>query len=79
MNKQLINLVLKSGNKELAVWGALWGQKENNNDVYLDNAFSEVSHAMNRHQFDGYLSSLKQKGSYTSIDGDFGTVSRYQD
>ena len=66
--KQLVNL-------KDAVYKALDNNDEGGGQVYLDNAFSEVAHLMNRHQFAGYLSALNLEGKYQPQgDKEFGLV-----
>lgn len=80
MNK-LVKMAARSGNMVLAVWQSLWSNRENNNDVYLDNArftLKESGVHLNEHQFSGYLSVLEKSGSYRRLDGFFGEVSRYK-
>lgn len=79
MNK-LVKLAAKSGNLSLAVWQALWENRENNKDVYLDNAratLRECGVELNDRQFAGYLSALEKVGAYKRMDGFFGEVGRY--
>lgn len=66
--QQLVNL------KDEA-YKALVNNDEGGGQVYLDNAFSEVAHLMNRHQFAGYLSALNLGGKYQPQgDKEFGLV-----
>lgn len=78
MSKAKINLIarnIKAGNLELAVQIALYNNIEGGNQVYLDNAYGDVKHAMTRSQFAGYLSALAAKGIYqTQGDQHFGTI-----
>lgn len=79
MNRQaasnLVKVALTHGQNKLAVHHALRANVEGANSVYLDNAYDEVSHAMSRNQFDGYLGALKADGIYERLDGrDFGAL-----
>ena len=78
MSKVKANLIernLKAGNLKLAVQIALYNNIESGNQVYLDNAYGDVKHAMTRNQFAGYLSALATKGIYkTQGDQYFGTI-----
>lgn len=79
MNK-LIKWAARSGNMTLAVWNALRANVENNKEVYLDNARKSLRDSgveMTEHQFAGHLAALEKVGSYSRIDGFFGTVGRY--
>ena len=71
-----VKMAISAGNKEMAVYLTIKASQENG-DRYLDNAYSELSRTMTRHQFDGYLSSLAARGAYKRIDGNFGEVGRY--
>lgn len=71
----LIKVNVKLGNLKLAVHIALLNNLEGGNQVYLDNAYSDVAFAMTRHQFAGYLAALQKDGVYqTQGDDFFGTV-----
>ena len=79
MNRQaariLIKVALTHGQNKLAVHHALRANLEGGGSIYLDNAYEEVSHAMTRNQFDGYLGALKADGVYEKLDGrDFGAL-----
>ena len=75
VKSHLIKVNVKLGNLKLAVKIALLNNLESGNQVYLDNAYSDISFAMTRHQFAGYLSALAADGFYQS-QGDefFGTL-----
>lgn len=64
VKSSLIKVNLKSGNYELACKLALQNNVENNNSVYLPNAYIEVSGVLTKAQWAGYLSQLQQKGFY---------------
>jgi ribosomal protein S17E len=73
-NQHLINLVAKNGKKLFATELALISQLENNNMVYLDNAYAMVEKHMTRNEFAGYISALSVKGKYEKHDSFFGRV-----
>lgn len=67
--------VAKAVSLKDAVYKALVSNDEGGGQVYLDNAFSEVAHLMNRHQWAGYLSALNLEGKYQPQgDKEFGLV-----
>lgn len=77
----LVKMAARSGNMTLAVWQSLWANRENNNEVYLDNARSTLKESgvhLSEHQLSGFLSVLERLGSYKRLDGFFGEVSSYQ-
>lgn len=72
---KLINAAIKRGNLKLAVHLALIKNVESGRQVYLPNAYDEVSSAMSKSQFAGYLSALTADGVYKSQeDGFFGSL-----
>ena len=72
--ERLMNVAIKQGNLKTVVRLALVANQEGGGYVYLDNAFGDVDGIMTRHQFDGYLSALKESGDYKPVDGFFGTL-----
>lgn len=56
------------------VFNALLSNVENNNSVYLLNAYSAVSSIITPSQWSGYLSALTKEGKYQPLDSYFGTV-----
>lgn len=56
------------------VYNALVSNIENNNLVYLDNAYAKVSDEITPAQWAGYLSALTKEGRYNQIDSCFGEV-----
>lgn len=70
-----IRIAVKSGKGAVACKIALRACRENNNEVYLPNAFDLVAvHGVTSHQWAGYLSVLAKEGFYTPIDDCFGEI-----
>ena len=55
-----------AGNFKLACFIALQLNIEGNGNIYLPNAFSEVSDVISKEQWAGYLGALAAEGKYTS-------------
>jgi hypothetical protein len=81
----LIKVNLKAGNKEQAVYLALQNNVQRssvqangdvNGNVILDEAYCDVKHVLNKHEWAGYLSALEGKGLYKRYDeaGQWGIV-----
>lgn len=75
IQKQMIAINLKRGNLKLACYLALVANMESGNQVYLENAYAEVSSQVTPHQWAGYLAALQKDGKYRP-QGDkfFGTI-----
>lgn len=72
--QKLIKLALKSRSFKLACELALRANIENNQSVYLPNAYSMVDSAITPNQWAGYLSALTAEGKYKNTSSDFGEV-----
>lgn len=57
-----------------ACYQALLNNVENNNDVYLPNAYNEVKAFVTPKQWSGYLGALTKEGLYNPVDDFFGEV-----
>lgn len=70
----LIKVAIKADNLKLACKIALCACIENNNEVYLPNAYAKVSQHVTPHQWAGFLASLTKDGFYSPVDDYFGEI-----
>ena len=62
--QQLVDALLSKGKHDAAVRVALLVSIENNNNVYLPNAYDMVKTALTKHQFAGHLAAATKAGFY---------------